>query len=296
MEDLYEWLLGYFAHIVQYPGEKPLVALVFRGGKGVGKNTLIERVGALLGGHFRTVADRRYLIGNFNSHMENCLLFVLDEAFWSGDKSAEGILKSLITSKMQTIEAKGREPYEVKNCMRVVIIGNEEWLVPAGPDERRFAVFDVGDGRKQDNSFFQEMRVLMERGGYDYLLRYLLDYEIITDVNVAPRTKGLLDQKIGSLPPLEQFWFESLRDCRIQGSGFEQWEKEVSKDQLRIAFKNFCESRNIRSRIPNEVWVSRDLKRMCPQLSLARQTFSFPDIPTSRKSFEHFIKHPVVWE
>ena len=77
-----DWLTGWFAHLIQRPYEKPLVAVVFRGGKGVGKNALVERVSKLLGGHAMTTSRRRYLVGNFTSHLQRCLMFVLDEAFW----------------------------------------------------------------------------------------------------------------------------------------------------------------------------------------------------------------------
>jgi hypothetical protein len=141
---LYLWLMGYFAHLVQKPWQKPLVALVMKGGKGVGKNALIERIGYLLGMSFTVISNRRHLTGNFNSMLENKLMLVLDEAFWSGDKQAEGVLKDLITGEHHLIERKGKEPYRVENCLRVVILGNDKWLVPASEDERRFAVFNVG--------------------------------------------------------------------------------------------------------------------------------------------------------
>ncbi|NDB68798.1 MAG: hypothetical protein EB015_12495, partial [Methylocystaceae bacterium] len=192
---LYNWLMSYFAHMVQKPWEKPLVALCFKGGKGTGKNALVERVGALFGPHFLVADDSRYLLSNFNSHLESNVFFVLDEASWAGDKRAEGRLKGLITGKEHMIERKGKEPYTVSNLTRVCIIGNEEWLVPASQDERRFAVFNVGEGRRQDREFFKEMRVGMEKGGYANLLRFLMDYDISEfDVNEAPLTQGLIDQ------------------------------------------------------------------------------------------------------
>ncbi|HEX8873108.1 MAG TPA: bifunctional DNA primase/polymerase, partial [Nitrosospira sp.] len=122
-EPLYEWLIDYFAHMVQKPWEKPLVALVMRGAKGVGKNALVERIGALFGSHYLLSATRRYLVGNFNSHLERLIFFVLDEAFWSGDKQSEGVLKDLITGREHVIERKGHEPYTVANKLRVCIIG-----------------------------------------------------------------------------------------------------------------------------------------------------------------------------
>jgi hypothetical protein len=46
-------------------------------------------------------------------------MFALDEAFWSGDKQAEGTLKDLITGRDHVIEHKGKEPYTVANKTRV---------------------------------------------------------------------------------------------------------------------------------------------------------------------------------
>src|SRR5262249_45615909 len=130
-----------------------------KGAKGTGKNSLVEQgIGRILGPHFMATADRRFLVGNFNGHLENLLGLALDEAFWSGDKQAEGILKSLITSNVHTIEHKGKEAYSVANLVRIFILGNESWVVPASHDERRYAVFDVGDRNKQDTKFFTQMR------------------------------------------------------------------------------------------------------------------------------------------
>lgn len=210
------FLLAYLAQIVQTPGRKPLTSIVFRGGKGTGKNALIERVGALFRNHSLTVADRRYLVGNFNSHLERLLLLVLDEAYWHGDKAAEGVLKGLITGNAHVIERKGAEPYTIDNYTRVVIIGNEEWLVPASRDERRFTVFDVGTGRQKDVAFFRTMREGMERGGYPHLMRFLLDYDI-GDVNLDTglETAALLDQQVASMSAFDSFWTGVLAEGRI---------------------------------------------------------------------------------
>jgi len=226
---LFRWLMGYFAHMIQFPDIKPLVALVFKGSKGVGKNALVERVGWLLGVHFLVADDERYLSSNFNSHLENCLCMVLDEAVWAGSKTTEGRLKGLITGSQHNIERKGREPYRVDNLTRVIVLGNEAWLVPATTDERRFAVFNVGDGRRQDRAFFQGMREGMEAGGYAHLLRYLLDFDLAgIDVNAAPATQGLADQKFASLAGPGRWLADILAAGEIRSrNGFEfQWDED----------------------------------------------------------------------
>lgn len=257
-EALYRWLLGFFAHLVQCPEQKPEVAIVLRGGKGVGKTMVAETIGDLLGRHFLLTSDRRYLTGNFNGHLENCLMLALDEAFWSGDKQAEGTLKNLITGREHVIEHKGKEPYVVVNKTRVIICSNENWVVPVSHDERRFAFFDVGDGRKQNRVFFGLIRDGLRNGGYPVLLRYLLDYPLAgIDINTAPMTAGLLDQKLQSDDPLRQFWHACLDAGRILKSGSEEWPEEIHCDQFRDLLRLDQQARNIHARIPAEHVIGR---------------------------------------
>lgn len=304
---LYTWLTGYFAHLIQRPWEKPHTALVFRGNKGVGKNALLNCVGKLLGGSFVVTSNKRYLTGNFNSHLENLLMLALDEAFWSGDKQAEGVLKDLITGGEHIIERKGKEPYTVKNCTRVVIIGNEDWLVPASADERRFAVFEVGEGNKQDTQFFERMRKGMEAGGDRLLFQYLKNFDLSqVNVNVAPQTEALLEQKISTLNPIEQFWFECLTEGYIVGgSEFENnWPAKVSKEAVRNAFKRYVQDRQIKSRIPEDHIFSKMLKRFVPSLDANQKitegerrlrVYTLPTLEECRRSWDQRMGHKGRW-
>jgi hypothetical protein len=303
---LFEWLIGYFAHLVQRPWEKPLVALVFRGGKGVGKNALIERIGGLLGSHFILTSNRRYLIGNFNGHLENLLMFALDEAFWSGDKQAEGQLKDLITGKEHVIEHKGKEPYTVANRTRVAIIGNEEWIVPSSHDERRFAVFDVGDGRKQDRNYFQSMREGMEDGGYAALLRFLLDYDLSgIDINEAPQTQALLDQKHSSLESVEKWWLDCLHNGHIVCGDFEQaFGGQVETTRLRAAFGRYSKERRLGGWLPDDRAFGRRLKKVCKTLVSTKarvgghptNVYKLPPLAEARSLWDTHIGHAVEWD
>jgi len=79
-ESLFEWVLGFFAHIVQRPPERLGVALVLQGRQGSGKTIVGQHFGALFPAHYFLVDDPRYVVGNFNVHMANCLLLQADEA------------------------------------------------------------------------------------------------------------------------------------------------------------------------------------------------------------------------
>ena len=303
-EKLFRWLIGYFAHLIQKPWEKPLTALVFRGKKGVGKNALVDRIGHLLGGHYLSTPDRRYLVGNFNGHLENCLLFTLDEAFWSGDKQAEGVLKSVITGQTHNIEHKGKEIYSVDNCTRVVILGNENWLVPATHDERRYAVFQVGDGRKQDRAFFEQMRVGMEKGGYAHLLKYLQAFNLSgLEINEAPKTKALLEQKEESLEPVDAWWLNCLKDGQI--SEDVEWPQEIPCSTVRHSFIQYCREKQIRSRLPDTRVFGRRLHDLAGE-ALHRNRkregaellnmYKFPTLLEARTAWDKHIGHQTDWE
>jgi hypothetical protein len=309
-ESLFHWLMGYFAHMIQKPWEKPLVALVMKGQKGTGKNALLERVGWLLGNHFLVADDDRYLLSNFNAHLERTLFFVLDEAAWAGDKKAEGKLKGLITGQKNLIEHKNKEPRAKKNLIRVAIIGNEDWLVPATQDERRFAVFNVGEGRMQDRAFFIGMREGMEQGGYAHLLRYLLDFDLSgVDVNDAPKTQALVEQKLASLGTVEQWWLDCLSSGQIAGGDWGgEWPGAVPTNRMRAALSRWAKERNIRSRLPEEVGFGRLLHKLAPHFKKKKAR---PDLPLDtsysfflplggmaelRRDWESFLGAVMQWD
>ena len=120
---------------------------------------------ALLGVHYIPVSDPRYVTGRFNKHMLSCLLMCADEGFWAGDKAAEGKIRDLVTGKHHPIELKGKEPQWVENHFRLLVLGNEDWIVPASMKERRFATLDVGADHIRDHAYFAAIDEEMNEGG-----------------------------------------------------------------------------------------------------------------------------------
>ena len=106
-EDLYEYVINWMADAIQNPGRRPGVALVIRGKQGVGKGVFVNEFAQLFGPHSIQVAQSSQLVGNFNAHLRDKLLVFADEAFWAGDKRAEGALKALVTEDTMPIEMKG---------------------------------------------------------------------------------------------------------------------------------------------------------------------------------------------
>ena len=140
----YDYIIAWMADVVQNPDKLVGTALVLRGSMGVGKGVFANEFGALFGRHYISLNNSGLLVGRFNGHFKDKVLLLADEAFWGGDKQAEGALKNLVTEPIITIEEKGLNAYPMKNHLHMIFSTNNDWAVPAGPQERRFFVMDVG--------------------------------------------------------------------------------------------------------------------------------------------------------
>lgn len=269
-EDIANWIIAWFAQIVQQPNYKPGTSIAFRGMQGTGKTIVGHLFGNLIRAHYVRLEDQKHFLGAFNAHMANALLVHADEAYWAGNPALVGKLKGMVTSEVQRIEPKGKDSFEVNNYMRLMMTGNDRFLVPAAFEERRFAVFDVGKGRIQDKAYFGEMVRQMNNGGYGAFLHYLQNLNIsTTDVGKIPFTDALQDQKAYSLDSVPRFWFERLYDGEIipgQGMG---WPDRVSSQQLYDSYVDECRKWGLNRR-ESQIHFGRELSSFFPQVTLHR--------------------------
>ena len=292
--ELYTWVVMWIAHIFQEPDRKIGTALVLRGKQGVGKTILGRVIGHLLGPYYKIVASARYLIGNFNSHLENALLLQAEEAFWAGEKDAEGTLKDLITSETNQIERKYHEPVQVANHVRVLITSNENWIIPAGRDDRRFAVLDVGDAQRNNHVYFGKMmRQLEENDGYAALLDFFLTKPVDEAViRKVPSTAARTEQKHHSLSIDEECWLDILTE------GVLPYDLEGEGRCLSAALITHFEEKTrwSKGRKAMETRFGNFLKRIAPGVDKVRTNdpdskrrhyfYEFPPLSECRRAFD----------
>ena len=318
-EELYKWVVGWFANIFQRPEQKMGTSLVLRGKMGTGKTKVGEVFGSLLGTHYVTVSDPRYVTGRFNSHLASCLLLHCDEAFWAGDRAAEGKIKDLITGQDHLIEFKGKEPIKARNYVRLLVTGNPDWLVPAGLEERRFAVLDVGEGHIQDTAYFAGIDEQMDNGGREALLDYLLEFDLKNvDLRTIPKTAALLDQKISTLSPMQGWWLDTLMRGQLPGllpddSPKGYW--TCPSASIFDLYLHHAQKRGIKRR-SLEVKIGMFLKKHVPGLRKREKEFAktqvpdvknirtkpfrdnvydFPPLATCRKAFDEKLQQDFEW-
>ncbi len=208
----YEYLMAWMARAVQDPGgEKPGVAIVLKGGKGIGKGVFVNYFGTIFGDAFLPIADSESFTGRFNMHLSKSLLVFLDEAVWGGDKKAEGKLKQLITEPRIMFEPKGIDSMALDSFINVIIASNEDWVVPATGDERRFCVLQPSATFQQNTDYFREIANERDNGGVEAMMYDLmqLDYKSV-NLRRAPHTVGLSEQVQASLPSVLEFWYSIL--------------------------------------------------------------------------------------
>lgn len=217
-EEHYTYLISWMARAVQKPGEQGHVAVVLRGGRGTGKGTVAQIFGSLWGRHFLHISSAKHLVGQFNAHLRDCVVLFADEAFYAGDKQHESTLKTLVTEDTLIVEGKGVDAEVAPNYVHLIMASNDEWVVPAGPDERRYFILDVGEAKKQDKAYFRALHKAMNEGGREALLHFLMTLDLSDfEVREVPQTDALRDQKEESLPPLDAWWLDVLQSGIIPG-------------------------------------------------------------------------------
>jgi hypothetical protein len=299
---LYQWVIAWFAHLFQHPRDKPGTAIVLGGRQGTGKTIVGAVIGKLLGKHYQLVASSHRVTGVFNAHMERCLLLQADEAFWAGDKSAEGTLKNLITSDTHHIERKGIDAIEVRNYVRLIVTSNANWMVPAGMEDSSLCVFQVGEKRMQDKPFFAALYDQMEHGGYQALMYHLLHVDCsAVDLRTIPETLALFREKIETLDTEESWWLDILVKGYIPGDG--TGAAEVPKHRVFNSYIRHAQDTG-RRRKSSETIVGMFLKRFVPQLetgSVFRRgkkvsTYIFPALAECRQAFAELVRYSGPWE
>ena len=254
-----DYLLGWLARLVQHPAEPGQVAVVMRGGEGVGKGTLAKALQRLIGHHALAVSNAKHLVGNFNAHLRDCVFLFADEAFFAGDKAHVSVLKTLITEDQIAIEGKGRDVVHAPNFLHLMMASNEEWVVPASLDSRRFFMLDVPSTKKGDHAHFNAIWEQLESGGLAAMLHDLLAMDLsLFDVRAVPVTDALQEQRKLSMPTAEAWWAEVLARGYVFQSEhgndrtFREWREQASTELLFASYQTFAKGHGERHPMSRE--------------------------------------------
>jgi len=272
-QDIYDYVIGWMASAVQRPGRPGETAIVLRGDQGVGKGFSARVLGRLFGRHFLHISSAEHLTGNFNVHLRDCVVLFADEAFYAGDKRHASTLKRLVTERSIMVTPKGIDSEMKANCLHIIMASNDDWVVPAGMNERRFCVLDVGKDHIQDSAYFGEIADKLDDGGYESLLHYLLTYDLSGyEVRDLPKTKALREQKVHSLNPMEGWWYHKLEEGKLLVQ-HEGWTQTVLCEELTQDYVDYSRTFNILAKRGTPIAFGRFLKdKACPRMQKSQGT------------------------
>jgi uncharacterized protein (DUF433 family) len=212
-DEHFAYLLGWMANAVQNPAEPGHTVPVLRGPQGCGKSIFGHHFGRVFGRHYFYATKPEDVLGKFNSHLRETVFLFADEAFFAGDPRNARQLKALVTDPYLTIELKGVNKEQAQNCLHCIMAGNDDWIVQADKDDRRYFVLDALGTHTNDHAYFGRIAQQMKQGGYEAMLHELLTMDLTRfNVRAKPDTAGLQRQKNYSMDPESRWVLHLLRD------------------------------------------------------------------------------------
>jgi hypothetical protein len=159
---VYNYLLNWFAHILQFPSRKTEVCLIFYGNQGCGKGSVAEHLMRLIIGEDKMFITAKVdkAFGRF-VNTQGKLLAVLNETSGKDTFNLSEILKDAITCQQTEQERKGIDSVSVKDYTNYIFTTNNINSVKIPKDDRRYMPIEFNDtyikDKKSIKPFFDKL-------------------------------------------------------------------------------------------------------------------------------------------
>ena len=302
---LFDYVICYLAHMLQYPEEKPGIIIVFLSGQGTGKGTFYKLLGRVWSRTSLQVSDVGEVIGQFNAALERNYVVCMDEALFHGDKKSLEKLKSLITEPKCRIEQKYQPSRTIDSYHRFFAASNHNHFANVEKDDRRFLFIRLSSVHKQDQIYFDAVNNALDNDDAIAAMMHDLMNLDLTGFNIRkrPLTEEHLSQRLQSLNGFERYWYEVLQSGMFDG--YHVWGKPEFKSTQSLIenYKEYDKNASRYSPIQRQQ-ISSTLKIMCPSalpdrkkiLNTQERGYDLPHINVARKEFEAMLETNVEWE
>lgn len=302
-EEAYRYLRKWLAYVFQHPDETH-TAIVLCGSQGTGKNTFVDTLGTLLGGHYAPLSNIHELTSNFNYHLKHAVLIHANEALWGGNKKDIGAVKAMITEEKCMIEGKCKDRVMVRNFRHLIISSNEDWPVHIDPDDRRFCVLQVSDQHKEDHAYFEQIQQELDNGGYEAILHELLNEDIsMFNPRKLPVTSQSFDIKLRSADSPLRYLYEALSRGGFCIAGCKDneepmWQDTIPKQSMYDDYCGWCNDNKERP-IP-QTQFTKQLKKVIPSVQDKRPSggarhrhYAFKSLYETKADFAASFKEDI---
>ena len=305
---VYEYLIKYLAHMLQYPHEKPGVMIVLLGKQGTGKGLFFQVLQRIWSRTALLVSDVNQVVGQFNATLERHYVIIMDEALFSGDRKSQDRMKSLITETSCHIEQKYQPPRTINSVHRFFASSNHKHFSHVEADDRRSLIIRVSDEYQGNLPYFTELSNEINDDQAIAAMVYDLSNIDLNNFNVRvrPLTQEHGNQKLLSLQGFDRYWYEVLsQGCIDTRYNLNAWlsPRFVATNTLLDRYQEF--DKRSQKFVPT---VSKDiadaLTRLCPSAHKNRHKnhsgqlrgYALPDLAIARKEFESLYKCNIDWD
>ncbi|KAA6365242.1 MAG: hypothetical protein EZS28_039231 [Streblomastix strix] len=180
-ELIYEYLLNWFAFIVQNAGKKTETAIILQGLKGIGKNVFTNVLCELLAGYSsKNITDVDDFVGKFNAAIENKTLAIANEMknFGESRMSNMDALKSIITEYSFVVNEKYIPKHEVQNVVNIILVTNNIFPIKIENNDRRYVVCKCNSVRRGDLAYFTTLCNSFVEEFYNNLFLFFMTRDI----------------------------------------------------------------------------------------------------------------------
>ena len=223
-----QYVLNWFAHLLQKPAEKPETCIVITGKQGTGKTVMLDPIKKVMGGgYFESSQPERDVWGNFNPMMASSMLIVLSEVDKRNAFGADGKIKALKTDKEITIRNLHQAPYTTRSHHRFIIPTNHGDPVFLEEGQRRDMIIKVSAEKIGKRKYFTDFAALWDTEDnlislYSYLMKRDISSWGFRDI---PKTEYQRDLEGFSRPFLDIFfeWWVGVQleaKAEVDGEGF----------------------------------------------------------------------------
>ena len=235
-ERKYEYIMNWFANIIQNLSVKNGTLPIIHGAQGSGKSCFAELMCEILGNlAIYNNDDLDKVFGKFNSISDGKVLIVLNETAEADEKfSYSEKLKSRITQIHTIYESKGVDQRTGYNYANYIMTSNNSNPIRSQKGDRRTIYFPTNNEKIGDREYFKRLHKDFQpkkQGEYDteymgILLHYMLtkihpedfDFEeLIFQINNNTETKynENLERQYNDLNGVEQFIIDNSKEFEI---------------------------------------------------------------------------------
>lgn len=228
-EEHFNYVLNYFAQLIQQPHILPHTTLIFISEEGVGKDIFANFLSSVMSDKYTHNTEKLELVcGNFNTILGGKLLMVINET--NPVESAGRIenIKYLITADKITIHGKFKDPIKCDNFCRFVFFSNRLFAFPVEEGSRRPVIFKSSSknlkqniGEKENFKYFDKLankdKGLYNNVDYQYAFLRFLKLRDISKFNPKNFKRSELHETLeeNSISPIVSFIGSVIDDIGI---------------------------------------------------------------------------------